>query len=129
MVVKMHKNAPSTGLQIVSIDGLQQVIKCLLAQGVDCVTIKRCGEDQIEVPGLQRLEQIQPGLVGHVDVHENHIRRQFLNQPFRLFGTGCGLNDGDGRAGPADLATQEVSAMGLVVHDEGMKLPKHGRKV
>ena len=122
----MHENASGTRLLV---DGFQEVIKRLLAQGFNGVAIKRSGENQIEVARLQRLEQIQSRLVGHVDVHEDHIWRQFLNQAFGLFGAGCGLNDGDGGASPADLATQEVSAMGLVVHDEGMKLSKHGRKV
>ena len=129
VVVEVHQDSTRARLEIVLVDGLEQVIERLLAHRIHRVTVEGGCEHEVKISVGNGLEQVKARSVGHVDVHENHIWRQFLNQPLRLFGTGCRLNDGDGWAGPADLATQEVSAMGLVVHDEGMKLSKHGRKV
>ncbi len=64
----------------------------------------------------------------HVDVHEHHIRRQFEDQPFRL-ARGCrNLQDIQRRTKPFNLTAEKVTALGFVVHDEGMKLsePRKG---
>jgi hypothetical protein len=63
--------------------------------------------------------------MGHVDVHEDHIRGQVFDQPFRLARTGSGLHDANGRTRPFNLSAQQVPAMGLVVDDQGVKLSKH----
>jgi hypothetical protein len=83
------------------------------------------GVHQKKIPVLQGTRQFEPRAMGHVDVHEDHIRGQVFDQPFRLARTGSGLHDPNGRTRPFNLSAQQVPAMGLVVDDQGVKLSKH----
>ena len=59
MVVEVQQNASCARLQIVSVDGLQEVIKGLFSKRFNRVPIVRRGEHEVKVSVRQRLQQLK----------------------------------------------------------------------
>ena len=64
VVVEVHQDAPRTCLQIISIDGFQEVVECLFSESFYRIAIIRCCENKVEVSVAKRLQKIDTDLCG-----------------------------------------------------------------
>jgi hypothetical protein len=120
------KNHPSRARnKVVSVNGFQQVVVGLLTQRIHSILVVRRRVHQEKISVFQAVDQLDSRTVGHVDVHEHHVGGQFADQPLGLTRRRGRLEDVQRWTQPLNLTAEKVTAMGFVVHDEGMKLSEH----